>query len=134
MEEHPGVAQLKNGFEAFQKGNMHALSELFADDIEWVVPGTNPLSGTYKGKIEMFGFFSNLIRESRGTWKNELIDVLANGKHAIALLHTTAKKEGANVDVPGAAVFDMKDDGKIGRAVFLFEDQAQVDRFFTTPV
>ncbi|HVF52823.1 MAG TPA: nuclear transport factor 2 family protein [Actinomycetota bacterium] len=130
MAEHPGVTQLQAGFEAFTTGNMHALSELFADDIVWVVPGKNPLSGTYKGKIELFGFFGNFIRESRGTWRNELRDVLANDRHSVALIHATAKRNDKTIDQNGVAVFDVNDRGKIIRAVFLWEDQAAVDDFY----
>ena len=128
-EEHPGVHKLREGFKAFATANMQAINALFADDIVWEVAGANPLSGTYTGKVEMFGFFGNLIRETKGTWRNEVLDVLANDRHVVALLRVTATRDAATLDEEGVAIFYMKPDAKIGRAVFLFRNQKAVDAF-----
>lgn len=129
-EEHPGVGALRDGFKAFATADMHRLSELFADDIEFVIPGKNPLSGVFKGKIEMFGFFGNLIRESKGSWKTELVDVLANDNHAVCIITATAKRGDKDLELPGCAIFDTNDKGKITRAVFMWEDQHKLDDFW----
>ncbi len=40
-------------------GNVDAVTAAFADDASWWLPGTLPVSGTYKGKQEIFeGFFA----------------------------------------------------------------------------
>lgn len=129
-EEHPGVTDLRAGFKAFATADMHALSELFADDIEFIIPGRNAMSGVFKGKIEMFSFFGNLIRETKGTWKTELVDALANSKHSVAILRATAKRDDVELSVPGLAIFDTNEQGKITRAVFMWEDQYALDDFF----
>ena len=129
-EEHPGVAALKEGFKYFEKADMHGLSQLFADDVEWVVTGRSPLSGTKKGKIELFSFFGNLIRISKGTWKTELLDVLANDERAVAIIRATAKGPDADLDVRGAAIFETRGTPKIHRVVFTWEDQYAVDAFY----
>lgn len=128
-DEHPGVHKLREGFKAFATANMQAINALFADDIVWEVPGAGSLSGTYKGKVEMFGFFGNLIRETKGTWRNDLIDVLANDHHVVALIRATATRHETTLDEEGVAVFYMKPDAKIGRAVFLWRNQKAVDDF-----
>ena len=39
-------------------GNLDAVTAAFADDATWWLPGSLPVSGTYKGKQEIFeGFF-----------------------------------------------------------------------------
>ena len=37
------------GYEAFARGDLEKVRELWSDDIEWVIPGRNQLAGTYRG-------------------------------------------------------------------------------------
>lgn len=60
-EENTRLAQ--SAYEAFGRGDMAALAEAMADDIEWVVPGDpddNPNAGTFKGKEAVLGWFGGL--------------------------------------------------------------------------
>ena len=60
-DENTRLAQ--SGYEAFGRGDMAALAELMADDIEWVSPGDpdhNPNAGTFKGKEAVLGWFGGL--------------------------------------------------------------------------
>ena len=65
MTEHPNVELTRRGYEAFAKGDMATLSELLADDVTWHVDGAGPLSGTYHGRVEVFGFFGRRPRTQR---------------------------------------------------------------------
>ena len=60
-DENTRLAQ--SAYEAFGRGDMAALAEVMADDIEWVVPGDpddNPDAGTFKGKEAVLGWFGGL--------------------------------------------------------------------------
>src|SRR3954447_1684008 len=60
-EENTRLAQ--SAYEAFGRGDMAALAELMADDIEWVSPGDpeeDPNAGTFKGKDAVLGWFGGL--------------------------------------------------------------------------
>jgi ketosteroid isomerase-like protein len=60
-DENTRLAQ--SGYEAFGRGDLAALAELMADDIEWVHPGDpdeNPNGGTFKGKEAVLGWFGGL--------------------------------------------------------------------------
>ena len=60
-DENTRLAQ--SGYEAFGRGDMAALAELMADDIEWVSPGdpaVDPNAGTFKGKDAVLGWFGGL--------------------------------------------------------------------------
>ena len=51
------------GRRAFGRGDMAALAEVMADDIEWVDPGDpddDPNAGTFKGKEAVLGWFGGL--------------------------------------------------------------------------
>jgi hypothetical protein len=50
----------QSAYEAFGRGDMAALAEVMADDIEWVNPGDpadDPNAGTFKGKEAVLGWF-----------------------------------------------------------------------------
>ena len=50
MTVRENVQIVKDAFAAFGRGDMQGLLTLFAEDIEWVVPGEGwPLAGTYRG-------------------------------------------------------------------------------------
>jgi uncharacterized protein len=60
-DENTRLAQ--SAYEAFGRGDMAALAELMADDIEWVTPGDpddDPNAGTFKGKEAVLGWFGRL--------------------------------------------------------------------------
>jgi ketosteroid isomerase-like protein len=56
---------VKDGYAAFARGDIQGLLALFAEDIEWVIPGAGlPLAGTYRGKAGVASFFEKLALES----------------------------------------------------------------------
>jgi ketosteroid isomerase-like protein len=60
-DENTRLAQ--RAYEAFGRGDMAALAEVMADDIEWVNPGDpadDPNAGTFKGKEAVLGWFGGL--------------------------------------------------------------------------
>jgi uncharacterized protein len=60
-DENTRLAQ--SAYEAFGRGDMEALAEVMADDIEWVNPGDpadDPNAGTFKGKEAVLGWFGGL--------------------------------------------------------------------------
>ncbi len=112
MTEHPNVELTRRGYEAFAKGDLAALSELLADDVTWHVAGAGPLSGTYRGRDEVFGFFGRLAEETAGTFRLDVHDVLANDEHSVALCTLSASRRGKSVEVPVANVTHVRD-GKV---------------------
>ena len=112
MTEHPNVELTRQGYEAFAKGDMATLSGLMADDVTWHVEGAGPLSGTYRGREDVFGFFGRLAEETGGTFSLDVHDVLANDQHVVALCTLSASRGGKSIEVPVANVSHMRD-GKI---------------------
>ena len=92
MTEHPNVELTRRGYEAFAKGDLATLSELIADDVTWHSNDAGPLSGTYHGRDEVFGFFGRLAEETAGTFRLDVHDVLANDEHAVALCTLSASR------------------------------------------
>src|SRR6266487_5323652 len=58
---HPNEDLLRKGYEAFASYDLDTIQALFADDVVFHIPGKNPVSGDYKGKDEVFGFFAKML-------------------------------------------------------------------------
>lgn len=126
---HPNEELYRRGFEAFQKGDMETLKDHFSDDIVWHVAGRSPFAGDYKGWGEVMGLFGRQVEATGGTLKLELHDLFANDEHAVALVRTTAQRNGKALDDPGVHVVHIRD-GKLAESWFHAMDQYAVDEFF----
>src|SRR5213080_2324132 len=76
-------ATLRNA--AFGRGDVQPMLDSLADDIKWHVSGRSPLAGEYTGKQEVLSFFGKMMEMYKGNLRLEVLDVLANGRHGIAL-------------------------------------------------
>jgi ketosteroid isomerase-like protein len=112
VTEHPNVELTRRGYEAFAKGDLATLTESIAADVTWHVTGAGPLSGTYHGRDEVFGFFGRLAEETGGTFRLDVHDVLANDEHAVTLATLSASRGHKSIETPVANVTHMRD-GKV---------------------
>lgn len=62
MSAQENVDLVKQGYAAFNIGNIEGLLSLFAEDIEWTLPSVEgvPFGGTYKGRGQVAEFFKTL--------------------------------------------------------------------------
>ncbi|TET99249.1 MAG: nuclear transport factor 2 family protein [Dehalococcoidia bacterium] len=130
MPEHPNVALLRRGYEAFAKGDMATLTELFSEDTVWHEPGNNPLSGEQRGREAVFAMFGRTAQLSGGTYRVELHDVLANDEHAVALSRMTGTRQGKETNSVAVQVYHMRNE-KITEAWNFFQDQRAYDEFWS---
>lgn len=127
---HPNEDLVRRGFAAFGTGDLATLGQLFADDIVWHVGGRSPITGDYKGKDEVFGFFAQLAERAGGTFRVDVHDVLANDEHVVALTNGTAEREGKRLNDNGVQIFHVKD-GKVTETWFHPGDQYAADEFWS---
>lgn len=127
---HPTEDLLRRGFEAFGKGDMATIAELFADDVVWHVPGNNPLSGDHKGRDSVLAFLGKSAELSGGTLKLEVHDILANDEHGVALTRGSAQRGGKSLDNNGVQVFHIRD-GKVVESWLYAGDPAANDEFWS---
>jgi len=82
---HPHGELIREGFEAFAKGDMEAVGALLHDDVVWHAAGTSAISGDFRGKAEVFGLFAKLAELTQGTFHQEIHAVLADDDHVVVL-------------------------------------------------
>lgn len=108
---HRNEELTRRAYDAFGQGDVETLSTMMSDQVSWYVPGNNPMSGEYHGKEEVFGFFKRVAEATRGTFRIEIHDVLANDDHAVALVKTYGERNGVSLDgAPQAHVIHVEDE------------------------
>ena len=124
-DENARLAQ--SGYEAFGRGDMAALAELMADDIEWVVPGDpadNPDAGTFKGKEAVMGWFGGLGSNLDFT-TFEPREFIAQNDKVVSLVYAeaTVRSTGRTVVNHEAHVWTFRH-GKVARFQIYFDTAA----------
>jgi uncharacterized protein len=109
---------VQSAYEAFGRGDMPALAELMADDIEWVNPGDpdiDPNAGTFKGKEAVLGWFSGLASTLDFT-TFEPREFIAQNDKVVSLVYAeaTVRNTGRTVASHEAHVWTSRD-GKLSR-------------------
>lgn len=95
-------------------------------------PGNNLLTGTYRGKEEVFGFFGKLMELTDGTWHLDLHDIVGNDDHVVVLARYKAQREGKQpIEVNAAGVWHVTAQGQFTEYWDLLEDQAAEDEFWS---
>ena len=112
MAEHPNVAVIRDIFAAAAKGDLAALNDVFAEDLVWHEGGRNQISGDYRGREAVFGFFGKTMELTQGAFRVDLHDVLADDEHGVALVALSASRDGRSVNVNGVDVYHFRD-GKV---------------------
>ncbi|MFF1542830.1 nuclear transport factor 2 family protein [Streptomyces sp. NPDC058291] len=111
MAEHPHVALIRKGYDAFSRGDMDALRDMMTGDCTHHVPGSHPLSGDFKGLDAITDMYGRLFAETAGTMRVELRNVLVDGRgHAVAMHCSTADRKGRHLEEDGCIVFRIVGD------------------------
>jgi uncharacterized protein len=127
---HPNEDLARRGYAAFATGDMATLNELFADDIVWHAPGRNELSGTFKGKDEVFANLQKNMELTGGTFRLEIHALIADDDHAVALLRARAEREGKTLDDNTVQIFHIAD-GKLTESWLHPSDAYASDEFWS---
>jgi uncharacterized protein len=115
---------VKNGWEAFAKGDMDAAVETTSDSAEIIVPETLPWGGTYHGPDGFKEMIGKLVSnfDEMNPQPQEFLE--ADGDHVIVTVAGVGKTKSGN-ELSGDSIWLYKlDGGQIQRAEF-FGDTAQ---------
>ena len=127
---HPNEELTRRGFDAFAKGDVDTLRELFDQDAVWHVPGRNQLSGDHRGIDTILGLFAKIAELSGGTFRIDLHDVVANDEHAVGIYVSRGEREGRTLEDRNVLVSHIRN-SKIAEAWLLNDDQYAADEFFS---
>lgn len=110
MSEHPNAAFVRRGFDRFVGGDPAGLLELFAPEAVWHVPGANAMSGDYRGLDEIIAFLRRTAELTGGTYRVELLWVVADDDHAVAVYRAQGERDGErSLDIEQALLIRVED-------------------------
>lgn len=127
----PQEAVIRNLYAAFASRDRDGLARLIAADAEWVVPGTSPIAGTYRGQQAIFSYFADLAARSGGTFRASLVDVLVGETSTAALATATGSRDGRDDHAGRYLLLCDVADGRITKAVLFNEDPVAFDDFWS---
>lgn len=95
-----------DGYENFGKGDVESAMAQISDSIEWVVGGDNAVTGIYRGKEELAGFWWKLAEKS---FEVEPGEFLADGNKVMVM----AKDRVGVSEVRTVDVLTYNDEGEL---------------------
>ena len=110
MGADENLAIVRRGYEAFNKGDLETLTEIFDEDAAWHLPGRSSLAGDHEGRDAAFAYFARLGQESGGTFQAEVQALIADdADRVVGIQRSTAERDGKRLDVGDCIVFQLKD-------------------------
>lgn len=105
MSAQENIEQTKAAYAAFAAADIEAASADLDDQIEWIVPGNSTISGTYRGKDEVIGFWIKLAEKGFTTTPEHFL-----GDDDIVVVLTSISADGQASDQADVLRFR---DGKV---------------------
>jgi ketosteroid isomerase-like protein len=86
MSREDNIQAVKRGYEAFGRGDLNTLLDMFSDDVEWITPGPPELatSGRRRGRQQVAEFFRH-VNESFEFHRFEPHTFVADDQRVIVL-------------------------------------------------
>ena len=129
MSAETNEALVRRIMEAFARKEGLALRDCFSEDAVWHVPGDGVMSGTYRGRTEIFRFLARLPKLTDGTYRSTLIDVLASDERGAGLYRAQGEREGRSIDIDQLLLFTIRD-GLVTEVLALPSDPVAFDDFW----
>ena len=137
----PTPEQVGKAYEALASGDRTAIAEYWDEDMVWLVPGHNPLSGRYHGLDAFLAFMGDVGKLSGNSFKMESIAVMTSDEYSADVTHNLGFRAGHEND--GAVPYSKLDidvvhvlrwrDGKVieGRGAIFGDGTDQYDQFWS---
>ncbi|MEU8520315.1 nuclear transport factor 2 family protein [Streptomyces sp. NBC_01216] len=134
MAVHPDSALVRQGYEAFVKGDMETLGSLMTSDCTHHAPGASRMSGHFKGRDNVLGMYSRMAELTNGSMRVELESVCADGRGHVIAGHTFhAERGNRGIEMKGALFFTIIG-GKFSDIDECVEDIDEADAFWDQDV
>ena len=101
MTTQENIERTKQAYAAFGNADVDGATRDMSDDIEWTVPGNSKISGTYRGKEEVLGFWMELAGKSFTTEPHQF---LGDGDTVVVL--TTTHVDGETAEQADVLTFE----------------------------
>ena len=127
--EHRNAALVRSVYDAFNPFDLDALTGLLSPDVSFMQPGRSAVSGLFKGRDAVFGWFGELAAATGGTFRPELLELYPNETQLVAVNRATGTRGDATLCADAALVFEVSD-GLVTAVTIHQQHQEEWDEFF----
>jgi len=126
---------VRKAYEALATGNRQAVAQYWADDMVWLVPGHNQLSGWKIGLDEFLAFMKRVGELSENSFQMDSISVMTNDEYSTDVTRNTghrANNPNKILDIDVAHVLRWRN-GKViaGKGGIMGDGTTQYDQFWS---
>jgi len=125
--------QVAKAYEALATGDRERIREYWSDDLEWLVPGHNQLSGWKHGLDEFLEFMATVGKLSGNSFNMESIAVVTSGEYSADETRNTGRRadDPRTLDIDVIHLLRWRD-GKVveGKGAIFGDGTAQYDAFW----
>lgn len=125
------VQRLETWLTSYGVRDEGTMLDSLADDAVWHVGGTHRLSGHYRGRQAILGYFDSVRAETGDSMRLQPIEVIANDRHGAAFLRVTAERKGRRLDTLVADAFRFDDEGRIVEFWACNANQDSINEFWS---
>ena len=131
MGAEENAAIMRRAYEAFNKGDINTLIEIFDESVAWHLPGRSPMAKDYQGRDATLAYFGLIGQETGGTFRAELQHLLADDEdRVVGIQRSTGDRNGKHLDAGNCIVFQLKD-GRVTDGREHFHDLYAWDEFWS---
>jgi uncharacterized protein len=127
-------------YEALGSGDADKIAEFWAEDMVWIVPGHNPLSGVYNGRDAFIGFMGEVGKLSNNSFNMTAVAVMVGEDYSADVTHNVGYRAGhegkgevpyTKLDIDVVHVLRWRD-GKVieGRGAIFGDGTTEYDQFW----
>ena len=91
---HVTLELVGKAYEALASGDKTKIKQYWAEDMVWLVPGHNPLSGWYHGLDAFLAFMGNVGALSNNSFNMEGIAVMVSDEYSADVTHNVGYRAG----------------------------------------
>jgi ketosteroid isomerase-like protein len=133
--EHVTVDHVQNAYKALAEGNMDMLEMYWDEEMVWLVPGHNQLSGWKYGRAEFLDFMKKVGELSGNSFNMRAITIMTNGEYSTDVTHnegTRANNPNKKLSIDVAHVLRWRN-GKViaGKGGIFGDGTAEYDDFWS---
>ena len=128
-----------NAYAALMSGDIEQIKNFWAEDMVWLVPGHNPLSGWYNGRDEFLAFMGEVGAMSANSFNMDSIAVMTSDEYSADVTRNVGFRDGdqsgtqpyTKLDIDVVHVLRWRD-GKVieGKGAIMGDGTSQYDQFW----
>lgn len=87
---------VNRAYEALASGNLEQIKQYWAEEMKWLVPGHNTVSGWYHGRDEYLSFMDQVNKLSGSSFNMKRSVILTNDEYSADVSHNVGTRAGSD--------------------------------------